>query len=74
MDLQNRARKVSVENLSMEQTNALSVQIGEKITNICDSAANKINDILSIYGLSAKIAIKINGLNDKPKRKKAKLK
>lgn len=62
MDLKNRERKVDVNSLPAEQVDVLSQQIGDKVRSICDEAAEKVNAILSIYGMSAKIAIAFNEL------------
>ena len=53
----NRERKVDVNKLSTEEADQLGVQIGDKVRGICDEAALKINQILGVYGMSAKIAI-----------------
>jgi len=65
MSLHGRERKVNVDAMSQEQVDNLSVQIGEKVRSICDEAAEKVNSILAIYGMSAKIAIKFNKLPSK---------
>lgn len=62
MELKERVRKVDVTKMSTEQVDNLSDQIGEKVRGICDEAAQRINSILSIYGMSAKIAIAFNTL------------
>jgi hypothetical protein len=62
MTLAERRRKVDVEKLSIDEADQLSEQIGTRTREICDDAANKINAILNIYGLQAKIAIAIEPL------------
>ncbi len=62
MELKDRERKVDVNKMTPDQVDVLSAQIGEKVRNICDDAANRVNAILNIYGMSAKIAIKFNEL------------
>lgn len=58
--------------MSAEQIDNISEQIGEKIRVICDEASVKVNDILKIYGASAKIAIAFDGLpKDKSNKTKA---
>jgi len=52
-----RERKVDLSRLSPEEVDSIGVQIGNKVRGICDEAATKVNTILSIYGMSAKIAI-----------------
>lgn len=60
-----RKRSIDVNNLTIEQVDNLSSQIGEKVKQITDEAANKINSLLSIYGMSAKIAIAFDTLGNK---------
>lgn len=69
MDLKDRVRKVDVDSLPMEQVESLSNQIGEKVRGICDEAAAKVNAILNIYGMSAKIAIKFDKMPSAMKKK-----
>lgn len=71
MDLKDRERKVDVENMSIEQVDQLSVQIGEKVRGICDEAADKINAILAIYGMSAKIQIALGAAEKKSDAKES---
>jgi hypothetical protein len=52
-----RERKVDVTKLPEDQVDALSIQIGDKVRGIVDEAADRINKILAVYGMSAKIAI-----------------
>lgn len=59
-----RERKVDVNALTPEQVDALAPQIGSKMTEICEEAAVKANRILSIYGMSCKIAIAFDQLPD----------
>lgn len=70
MELKDRVRKVDISKLSPDQADNLSAQIGEKVRGICDEAAEKANAILNIYGMSAKIAIKIEGKVPKKRAKK----
>lgn len=69
MDVKDRERKIDVSSLDPEQVAHLSVQIGDRVREICDTAAKQINTILKIYGMSAQIAIVINELNDKKEEK-----
>ena len=55
--MQQRERKIDVNGLTIEEADRLSSQIGNKVRDICDEAAVKINTILKIYGMSAKLAI-----------------
>lgn len=62
MELSERVRKVDVSKMSAEQVDQLSVQIGSKVRDLCDEAAAKINAVLAVYGMKAKIAIAFNEL------------
>jgi hypothetical protein len=65
MELSERVRKVDVTKMTPEEVDRLSVQIGSKVRQICDEAANKINAILDIYGMKkAKIAISFGDLEE----------
>lgn len=55
----NRERSIDINKLSIEQVDFLSAQIGDKIKLICDETAAKVNAILVVYGMEAKIAISI---------------
>jgi hypothetical protein len=67
MELRNRERKVDISKMSTESVDNLSTQIGDKVRQICDEAAEKVNAILKIYGMSAKMAIQFDTLDQKPK-------
>ncbi len=67
--LKDRERKVDVNQMVPEAVEVLSKQIGEKIRSITDEAAEKVNAILKIYGMSAKMAISFDGLTDDTKKK-----
>lgn len=69
MELRDRERKLDISKMSAEQVDNLSEQIGEKVRQICDEAAVKVNAILNIYGASAKIAIAFEGLPEKKTKK-----
>lgn len=62
MELKDRVRKVDIDSMPADQVDSLSQQIGEKVRSITDEAAAKVNSILNIYGMSAKIAIKFDKL------------
>lgn len=68
MNVHGRERKVDVSKMSMEQVDNLSIQVGQKVQQICDDAAAKINEILNIYGMSAKMAIQFDKLDKKDKQ------
>lgn len=76
MELKDRKRSFDINKLSTEAADALSEQIGVKVRGICDEAAQKVNAILSVYGMSAKIAIAFDELPgkeaEKPKKKPGK--
>lgn len=67
MELSKRERKVNVEAMSVEQVDELSAQIHEKMEQISQEACEKANKILNIYGLNAKMSIKIKKLSTKTK-------
>lgn len=69
MELKDRERKVDVSSLPQEQVDQLSEQIGSKVRGICDEAADRINAILAIYGMSAKLQIAIGAEKKKAGRK-----
>ena len=78
MELRDRERKVDINKMSDSDLDNLSAQIGDKVREITDEAVNKVNALLGIYGLSAKMLIKFNkmpkkmGKNLKPPTKKGK--
>lgn len=70
-----RERKVNIEQLTLEQADQLSAQLGEKVKEINDRAIAEVNKLLNIYGMEAKMAVaigKIGEFNAKPERKKRK--
>lgn len=69
MELRDRERKVDISKMSIPEVDNLSKQIGEKVSQICEEAAAKVNAILNIYGASAKIAIQFEGLAKKEEQK-----
>lgn len=56
-----RERSIDINNLSRKDAENLSIQIGEKVTAMVDEAAGKINNLLKIYGMSAKLQVVIDG-------------
>ena len=52
-----RERKVNVSNMTNEQVDQLSDQIGEKVKQDVDSCVERVNKILRIYGMKAKMHI-----------------
>ena len=65
-DTIDRKRSVDVSNLSPEQVDALSDQIGNKIRELVDTTCEKANKILKVYGLEAKMQIVILEKNNQP--------
>jgi len=68
MDLKDRERRLDLNQMTNEQVEQISLQVGTKVRDICDDAASKINAILGIYGASAKIAIKFDKLPNNVKQ------
>lgn len=60
-----RERKVDLSKMTIEEADNISIQIGERVRQICDEAAEKTNSILKIYGMSCKIAIAFDTLENK---------
>lgn len=56
--MEDRKRKVDVEKI--DNVDEVSEKITEKITNITDEAVNKVNKLLNIYGMEAKMQIAID--------------
>lgn len=63
-----RERKVDINKMKQEDVKNLSAQIGDKCREICDEAAEKINKLLAIYGLTGKIAFQIDEMAAKPEK------
>lgn len=66
MELKRRERKVNLDQMSAEQVDQISLQLGEKVREICDEAVAKANKLLSVYGMTAKMQIVL----DHPEMKK----
>jgi hypothetical protein len=62
--MQERVRKVDVNKLGTEQADLLSQQIGEKVVQIQKDALEKMNRILSIYGMQAELSVKIGKIEE----------
>lgn len=58
-NIEKRARKVVIENLSDEQADSIGFQLGERLGKICDKAAQEVNEITKIYGVTAKVVIQL---------------
>lgn len=65
MELKNQSQSLETTKLTAQNVESLSEQIGVQVRDICDEAALRVNAILAIYGMSAKIAISFDGLQDK---------
>lgn len=52
-------KKINPIKLTNEEIDQLSIELGSKVREICDNAAERANKILSKYGMLAKIAISI---------------
>lgn len=66
MELKDRKRSFDINKLSISEAEALSTQIGDKVRNIVDEAAEKAKALLAVYGMSAKFSIIITDLDGKP--------
>lgn len=55
-----RERSVDTGKMSTGQIDELSLQIGDKLREICDEAVEKANKFLKIYGMSSKMQIVID--------------
>lgn len=60
-----RKRSVDIEKIDNKDIDLLSQQLGEKVRTIVDEAIDKVNQLLNIYGLQAKMQIALE-----PKEKK----
>jgi len=58
----NRKKRLNINDLTIEQADELSGEIGSKINAITDKAINKINTLLSKYGMIAKVAVVLEPL------------
>lgn len=65
-----RERSLDINKLSKEDMTNLSNSLGQKTREMVDEAANKINALLKIYGMTAKLQVVIEQLGA-PKPKKA---
>lgn len=60
VDIKERIRKVDLKTLDNSQLDSIGEVLGNKIGSICDKAAEEVNNIIKIYGLSAKIAVQLH--------------
>ena len=70
MESQGKDQQVDIEKLSIEQADALSVQIGQAIAQIMDEANSKCNAVLNIYGMQTQIHYKLVKLGENPKKQR----
>lgn len=63
--MEDRVRKVNVEELSLERADELSKQISAKVIQFQTEALEKMNKILSIYGMTAEMTVQISKLEEK---------
>ena len=61
---QERVRSVDVSRLTPEDADRLSVQIGEKVRQICDQAVENANRLLNIYGMEAKMQFAVGKIGE----------
>ena len=54
--LAERRRKINLNNLDGDTQEAIGLEVGKKIGKIIDNANKLTNEILSIYGLKARIS------------------
>ncbi len=62
MELKDRKRSININNLTVEQAEEISQQIGAKAQAILVEAQEKINSFLNIYGMKAEIAFSLKPL------------
>lgn len=58
-----QSKKVDVKKLSIQEVEKLSVDIGDQVRDIVDSACTKANKILNQYGLQTKMQIVMEPMN-----------
>lgn len=68
MKLAERERKIDISQLSTKEVDNLSKQISDKALAICEDAAKEVNKILAVYGMSAKISLVFNELQQQPEQ------
>lgn len=60
LPLSERERKIDLSNKTPEEVDAITVQLGEKVRQICDEAVEKANRLLNVYGMSAMMQIVVD--------------
>lgn len=56
-NIRERQRSVDVESLQPDQAESIGFELGKRITEITDRAAEEVNKLTQIYGFKAKVAI-----------------
>ena len=62
--MEERVRKVNVDELSIERAEELSKQIGDKVVQLQTEALEKINKVLNIYGMKGEMNVRISKLEE----------
>ena len=62
--MEDRVRKVNVDEISKERADELSKQIGDKVVKFQTEALEKINKVLNVYGMKAEMSVKISKLEE----------
>lgn len=63
------AKKIDISKMTPLEADALSVEVGNKIREICDKAVKEANQILNIYSMQAKMAIVVEQQEQKKSKK-----
>lgn len=58
-----KSKQVDLKSLSVQEVDALSIQIGDKVRKIVDDACEEANKILNGYGMRTKMQIVIEPTN-----------
>lgn len=62
--MEERIRKVDIENVTQDRADELSKQIGDKVVQIQAEALEKINKVLNIYGMKGELNVLISKLTE----------
>lgn len=58
-NVEDRVRSINADSLTEEQLESVIAQVSDKIVALVDGVCEKSNRLLSIYGLEAKMEIRI---------------
>jgi hypothetical protein len=58
-NLKERTRNVNLDKMTLEEVDALSAQLGDKLREICDEACSEANRVCNVYGLTMKMSFVI---------------